>query len=224
MKIKFGAFVTDGRGKAGGTVFSKNKSGAYAKNKVTPSNPKSTAQMIQRNLLAGLAQAWRGLSEESRQAWIGAVDSYQKTNIFGDQYRLSGNSLYNSLNANLAKVGLASITDPLAPQGVAGNYLVSASATTISMDLFLSAVLPLGVKAVVRATAPQSAGKYNLNSQLRVLTIIDSTDTISPDINSDYIAQFGLPTSGSRIGYSVQVVNPVTGEAGVESFVSTIVA
>lgn len=74
-QIKFGAFVTDMRGKIGGSVFSKNKNGAYAKNKVTPSNPQSGAQMAVRNLLAGFAQQWRTLTETTRQGWIdGAVN------------------------------------------------------------------------------------------------------------------------------------------------------
>jgi hypothetical protein len=43
-KIKFGMMMTDARGKLGGHVFSKNRSGAYVRTKVTPVNGQTTAQ------------------------------------------------------------------------------------------------------------------------------------------------------------------------------------
>jgi hypothetical protein len=51
MKMKFGAIVTEGRGKIGGHVASKNKSGAYLRTKVTPVNRQSVAQS---NVLRGM--------------------------------------------------------------------------------------------------------------------------------------------------------------------------
>ena len=58
MKLKFGAIVTDGRGKIGGHVASKNRSGAYLRTKVTPSNPNTVAQVQVRSILASLSQSW----------------------------------------------------------------------------------------------------------------------------------------------------------------------
>lgn len=43
-KIKFGMMMTDARGKLGGQVFSKNRSGSYVRTKVTPVNPQTTTQ------------------------------------------------------------------------------------------------------------------------------------------------------------------------------------
>ena len=48
MKAKFGSFIVDGRGKVNGHVISKNRAGSYIRTKVTPVNPRSTAQLTQR--------------------------------------------------------------------------------------------------------------------------------------------------------------------------------
>jgi hypothetical protein len=53
-KINFGQTVNDARGKLGGTVFSKNKSGAYTRRKVTPANPRTVAQSRVRNFFGTL--------------------------------------------------------------------------------------------------------------------------------------------------------------------------
>ena len=39
--MKFGALVVDGRNKIGGQVASKNRAGAYLRNKVTPSKKRT---------------------------------------------------------------------------------------------------------------------------------------------------------------------------------------
>ena len=63
-RIKFGMMMTDARGKLGGQVFTKTRSGATVRTKVTPVNLKSSAQALVRNRFGSLSQGWRGLSEE----------------------------------------------------------------------------------------------------------------------------------------------------------------
>ena len=84
MKAKFGAIVVDGRGKIGGHVATKNKSGSYFRTKVTPVNPQSASQNSVRSRLATRAQAWKGLTAAQRTSWNAAVNDFQRTNIFGD--------------------------------------------------------------------------------------------------------------------------------------------
>lgn len=64
MKLNWSGFgAVDGRGKIGGHVASKNRSGAYARIKVTPVNPQTTFQQVARNLLTSLSQGWRALTQ-----------------------------------------------------------------------------------------------------------------------------------------------------------------
>ena len=79
MKIKFGAIVTDGRGKIGGHVASKNRSGAYMRTKVTPSNPNTASQSQARSILASASQNWRNLTDSQRKAWNNAVSDWDNS-------------------------------------------------------------------------------------------------------------------------------------------------
>ena len=76
-KIKFGMMMTDARGKLGGQVFSKNRSGAYVRTKVTPVNPRTAAQPLSRSILGTLSASWSGLTEVQRRSWNAAVDDWQ---------------------------------------------------------------------------------------------------------------------------------------------------
>lgn len=101
-KIKWsGIGIVDGRGKINGTVLSKNRGGAYARVKVTPSNPRSAAQMFVRSNLAFLAQKWKTLTQENRDAWSGAVSNYTRTDVFGDVKTPTGYNLFMRINTAL---------------------------------------------------------------------------------------------------------------------------
>ena len=97
MKIKWGALVTDGRGKIGGQVASRNRSGAYMRNKVTPVNPQTDAQQRSRSILASFSEGWRGLTEAQRAAWNAAVSQFETTDVFGDTIQPTGKNLYTHI-------------------------------------------------------------------------------------------------------------------------------
>jgi len=222
--IKFGAFLTDMRGKIGGSVFSKNKNGAYAKNKVTPSNPQSGAQMAVRNLLAGFAQQWRTLTETVRQGWIDGAVNFPRTNVFGDSYTLSGNMLFNSLNSNLAKIGISPITACPSPKGVSARVIDNVTATATTLDVEIGTAIATSDKAIVRATVGLSAGVNNFKSKLRDIAIVDTSSTSTLDVIADYTAKFGAPVASTAIGVALVVVNKTTGEEGAPSFFRVIVS
>ena len=62
-KIKMTAIVADMRNKLNGSVFSRNRGGAYIRTKVTPINPQTAAQVQARSLLTSLSQGFRSLSQ-----------------------------------------------------------------------------------------------------------------------------------------------------------------
>jgi hypothetical protein len=221
-KIKFGAFVTDMRGKSGGSVFSKNRSGAYVKNKVTPINQKTAAQQAVRESLAQLAGQWRDLSEDQRRSWKEGSANFPLTNVFGDQYFLAGNMLYNRLNANLKKVQATPITSCPTPAEVAEVTAAINSLTTGSVKIDLPAT-DADTALVIRATPQLSAGINNFNSKLRDLYVVaPSTAAGTLTLTSGYEAKFGAVALGCRTGFAVYAVNVNTGQEGVPLYISGI--
>ena len=141
-KLKFGMIVTDMRGKLGGHVFSKNRSGAYSRTKVTPVNPQTASQTAVRSLFAQISQGWSGLTQANRDSFNGRVADYSKTDVFGDLKNPSGKALYQRLNQNLGISNQSLITVAPSPVGVP-TYTLSSVDFVHGIKLF--AVLHFGM-------------------------------------------------------------------------------
>lgn len=229
MKAKFGLFMTDGRGKVGGHVVSKNRAGSYVRTKVTPVNPQSTAQLAVRNRLTSFSQSWSALTQEQRDAWNGSVSDYARTDIFGDLRNPTGFNLFQRLNNNLSIAGKAQINVPPLPESVgvvSATALTAQDATTVeSMSLTMAADVPVDTAVKVFATAPQSAGKSFVKSEFRLIKVLAEAATTPVDLLADYQTKFGSTgQAGQKIFVKLEAINTNTGQVGTASQVSAIVA
>lgn len=227
MKAKFGAIVTDGRGKIGGHVASKNRSCAYFRTKVTPVNRNSAAQVAARARFTSLSQGWRGLTAEQVAAWNAAVSGFATTNIFGDLRNPSGINLYQSLNNVLLSIGEDALTTPPAPAEVAAVTIASFTSTTAvpTMVLTLGDSVPANTAVKVYATAGLSAGISFVKSELRYIGMFDAAHAAALDIEAMYIAKFGaISAVGTKIFVEAEPVNKTTGQTGSIVQASVILA
>lgn len=213
MKIKFGAIVTDGRGKLGGHVASKNAAGAFLRTKVTPTNPQTVAQSTARALFAIISQGWSALTESQRDAWNESVSEWQKTNIFGDLKKPTGKALYQRLNNQAQSVGLAAVTDvPVKgelPSGIVTAAAIGIGATTLTLT---GADTSASTQVSVWATAPLSAGTNGPGSKLRKIYDVAGDSYSGTDAYAAYVAKFGTPTTSDNIFIGVKYVI-ATGQA-----------
>ena len=207
MKLKFGAIVTDGRGKIGGHVASKNRAGAYLRTKVTPINPNTVAQKQARGVLASLSQSWSHLDDGQRQGWNDAVKEWGTTDIFGDIKNPSGINLFVKLNANLISAGFSTLLEVPAKVDAPATYLTDAvlSTSTGVLTLILSDTSAHGLVGVVRSTPKLSSGVSFVKSQFRVIGHNQVVDDVL-SLNGAYQAKFGTPTIGSNMYVSLQLV------------------
>lgn len=218
MKGKWSGFgLTDGRGKLNGHVASKNRSGAYVRTKVTPTNPQTSFQLAARNLLTSLSQGWRSLTQAQRDAWDAAVADFAKTDVFGDLRNPTGKNLYTRLNINLQNVGQATISDPPLPAG-AGNVIIGAiTVTNGGAKTVAYTGATDGHKIQVWATPGVSPGKKFLKNDFRLIATFDGAAASPFDMATAYEARFGEPAVGTRVGVQLVSVNELTGEMGVAS-------
>lgn len=226
-KIKLSAIVSEMRGKLNGSVFSKNRGGAYLRTKVTPVNPQSLAQGLVRNTLTNLSQAWRGLTEAERTAWNSAVSNFTSTDIFGDIKTPSGINLYTKLNLNLANIGVSPISTPPSPVSVGYvdtlSLAAAAGAGTIAAT-FTSVGLAAGQTVVVEATPNMSAGKNFVKSEYRVIGTFAGGAASPQAIGAMYVAKFGAMTAGQKLFVRFKCVDDATGVSGQYTAASAIVA
>lgn len=226
-KIKLSAIVSEMRGKLNGSVFSKNRGGAYVRTKVTPVNPQTLAQGLVRATLTNLSQAWRGLTEPQRLAWNAAVSAFTSTDIFGDIKTPSGINLYNKLNLNLAAIGEAPIsTPPMAvPVGYVDTLAITAAAGAGTISAVFSTIgASAGQTVIVEATPCISAGKNFVKSEFRQIGTFAGGAASPQALGAMYVAKFGAMTAGKKIFVRLKFVDKNTGVAGQYTSASDIVA
>jgi hypothetical protein len=227
MKLKFGALVVDGRGKVGGHVASKNRAGAYLRTKVTPVNPQTSYQTTVRNRLSSLSVAWGALLAAKRTAWNAAVESFKKTDVFGDIKNPSGFNLYQRLNNNLIQIAEAQIDDPPLPQDVAkivDGTLAAVAATSIAVTFATDPVFTHDTM-VVDATPAVSPGKSNVNSLFRRIGKYNSVAAHVLDLKTEYDAKFGaVGAAGQQIFVRMKMINVDSGQAGVAIVKSCVIS
>jgi len=217
MKIKFGALVVAGRGKVGGHVASRNRSGAYLRTKVTPVNPGTTYQTDARNRLGGLSSTWKGLTAAQRLAWNAAVVDYATTDIFGDLRNPSGFILHQKLNNNLLNIGKAAITVP--PLSTAVVPLLTMSFAAINggaATLTYTAPIEADQSLIVFATPALSPGKSFVKSEYRQIAVMVAADVTPYVITTEYEAKFGaIGASGQKIFIKAYNIHWDSGQAGI---------
>lgn len=225
-KVKFTAFVAEIRNKVNGSVFSKNRSGNYIRNKVTPVNPQTADQVAKRSQLASWAQGWRGLTQAQRDAWNSAVQDFKGTDIFGDIKIPSGINLYTKLNMNLDQISAANISSPplpdavdpitslsITPNGTAGTFTVTFTPTPV----------PAGHTWIVEATAPVSVGKSFVKSEYRQITTLAAATATGASIFTAWSNKFGTLTVGQKVFVRITPVLISTGQRGLPLSASEIV-
>ena len=208
--------MTDARGKLGGHVFTKAKSGSTIRTKVTPLNPKTSAQSEARSALGANSQTWRLLSESQRLAWNSAAQEVSKTNAFGDTYFPSGKNYFTAVNNNIRNVGGLLLLEPPALVNMPGL-------TSVGVDFDLLAeqidIAPNFVGdedqiiLVCNATSGQSAGRYNFSGKYRKFNGYALAGLPqNTAIYDDYVSKFGVPSAGQKVSFEFYLVNPNTGQ------------
>lgn len=227
MKMKFGAIVVDGRGKIGGHVASKNRSGAYLRTKVTPVNRNSVAQIDVRGRLSQISKAWRDLTEDVIKAWNAAVADYKRTDIFGDIKNPTGFTLYQKLNNNALRNGGAAVAVP--PLPVAVPFLTTFTPTAVHAGAvsiaFAVTPVPAGQAYEIMATKALSAGISFVKSEFRIISHVAAAEATPYVATDDYNAVFGeVGAAGQKVFFQVRVCNLATGQMGAPIQASCIIS
>jgi hypothetical protein len=224
-KIKFGMFMTDARGKVGGHVFSKNRSGAYVRTKVTPTNARTVRQTAIRSLLGAISQKWSTISQEARNGFNSAVADWSTTDIFGDSRNPSGKTLFTKLNMNAINAGQPEIETVPAKAEMPVMNLTEVKIALTAGEIYITTDTEFNPgSCVVSATAQLSAGTSFYKGKYRQIAV--SVGEVAPisELFDAYVAKFGTPKIGDNISFEIIEVLP-NGQASVpQSVKATIVA
>lgn len=217
------------RGSTSGTVYSRNRFGAYTRNRVSPVQPRTDRQLEVRGIFAGLARLWSLLSEEDREGWRAYAENVSRIDTLGQSYRITGLQAFISHNATRDAMGIGVTTTPPPPDIVAPTL----TAITLSVEPGSEKMLlefspsPLQNTALlITATRPLNPGVTFAGAGFKLVTVQNPAGaqnqlTSPASFWAQYASLFGAPKPGRRIFVRVTPVvrfaaaaNPANGIRG----------
>ena len=224
MKVKPSIAFEDMRGKAGGVVASKNLSRLYIKNRITPRNPQSTAQMDLRASMTNGSRDWAKLTQSQRDAWNNVAKDWRGKRILGEAAKLSGVNCYMRIYQNMNVIGGTALdVPPVIPEfptfEIEGVTFTAASGETPArLVISIPDLVDVeGKKIVVRATPGFSAGRQKLETSLRIVSVENAYTAGGLNIASAYTERLGaFPTAGQKAMFEVYLIDTATGVASLK--------
>lgn len=213
--VKFGGGIAAMAGKVGGTVFARNKAGAYSRNWAFPTNTPTPAQTAVRTRFGNQSSAWNALTDNQRKSWNALALTVTRVNRLGDTYVPTGRQIFlesaNNLE-NASQPSLANAPELFNPPDLNGLPAVTATATAgILTTLSIADIsTTTGDFFVIDSIGPISPVKNNLTNVYR------SIGTANPpapfNIAAQYIARFGnVAEPGQQIWFRVKSLSSTTG-------------
>ena len=227
MKIRFGALVTDGYGSVGGQTVSKNHYGRFLRTKVDPALVQNAYTTARRNEFLRLSQNWKALSQENRDLWNTATESYTFTDSMGVEYHPIAKNLYVSLNLNLFTIGESETDSPpvkiLPTEDLTFTYkaLTSAGAIDVTFD-----TIPVDTdcKMVFFGSDSISPGINYTSTVLRFIGDFVVNGNADYDLATEYVVKFGNPTIAKKVFILAKQIHKTSGSSGVIYKLGEVVA
>jgi hypothetical protein len=219
-KIVFSAIVGDARKKIGGNVFTKVRSGAIVRRKVSPIQPRTAAQRNVRANFTSLAKAWSGASmdDTKRAGWNALAALYPVKDKFGASHILTGLQMFEKLNRALATITLGPIYDPPATLAAGFPGTLSLTATAPSTLSLNSATPPAATEnGLIFAAAQQSPGRTYVGNRYRFIDVT-GVGTAGPwTIGPGYVNKFGALVAGKKVSVLLVYMTVASGAKGTPS-------
>ena len=211
-------------GKLGGIVASHNRNGTYLRHHSIPVQPRTPAQRLVRNQLAGFSSYFKSLSAADVSGWNALAATITLKSKLGTTYNPTGQQLFVSCNKHLAEIGITTIleTAPTVPTipaitafSVANVGTIGTPEAVTAMVASIAPALPANFGLVIRATSCMTTGRtFAGKSLFRTIGYEAVASAFANDFYSYYAARFGaLPQSGI-IQVALKLVDPASGFAG----------
>lgn len=215
--ITLSSMVSAARGSVGGTVFSRNKGGAYTRARTTPINRNTPAQSAVRANFGATSKSWSAdLTAGERTAWTSFAASNPLVNVLGASIIVSGLAMFMKLNQILGVIEYPNISTPppdLSVPPIAAVLGATAVSATPSIVINTDAQTEVpDADYYIFATKPLAPGKTPQTSDYRYMQVFSPVAlATTADITAAYVAAFGNWINGASIGVNVATVNTSTG-------------
>lgn len=231
--IQLGSIVAEIRGKLGGTVFSRNRSGNYMRNKTSPVNPNTERQVQVRSQFSFLAGYFKDtITATQRDNWNSWANNSPFTNVLGNTYYTTGINSFIKINMMKLLCGLSIIADPPTEFGEASpiilneaGIVVSEAAGTISITAITDLLNFDGSiddeAVLISVGEPRSPNVNFFKGPYKIATAIVGNSLTPPVFPNEITPPYAL-IEGQRLNIKVKHLS-ATGQVSPESVCDVLV-
>lgn len=214
MHVKFGALMTDARGKIGGHVFSSSLGGAVLRTNSIKSKSFTDSQNTIKSRLAQISQLWGTLTATQVKFWNKMASMQTHTNVFGDKKTFTGFAFFQECNNNLLQIGSSTILVPGSISAIPIFTMPAIIATHLGVLTATWTLDPVltGYKVLVYATAPMPVGRKIQDNNYYCIGLMPTIVAHVVDLSALYLAKFySISAAGSQIGIAFVPICTTTG-------------
>lgn len=209
-----GVAVSQVSGRVGGTIFSRNRGGAYLRNGSIPVTVTTPYAQLIKGATAAASQAWAGEAADTREQWKEWATQNPVINRLGQSRTLSGHQAYVQLNARLLYAGFSAITSP--PVGAAPAPFVPAVVTaeagpSVCTVAYTPTPAPAGVAVQAFAYLANSPGVAYVRNRLALVTTSAAAAASPLDIAEEVEDRFGTLQAGQTLHLALRALDSTTG-------------
>lgn len=180
-------------GSIGGTVYSRNRGGAYTRARTDPAQPNSVTQQAVRSALLGANSVWATCSNAQRDGWETYASSVSKINRLGETKQRTGREwcIRTNFFGQLCETPQTFLDAPIAATTAQLFVVVTPSFGGVNLVAASPPLLSISNQGSVKgnifafASAGMSAGAYSVHRPLRLAgrTYVDETSSITVEFN-----------------------------------------
>ena len=194
MKFTPGPAIAAASGSIGGTVFSRNRYGAYTRNRAIPIKSTTIYALAAKARLGGISAEWQDITAAEKLAWNSWALNNPVTDTLGQSQILTGHAAFVSLNARIDFVGGAHIDKP--PVVVAPSALLTVTPTIdIGAGAIQLAFTPTpcaaGIGVFWKAAVVDSVGITYVTNILRSIEVSSAAQASPYTIETPLLARLG---------------------------------
>lgn len=214
MKILYGPTIGSASGSVAGSTYSRNRYGAYVRNRAKPVISTTEAAINQKAVFSSVSRFWKGLTDDERQAWKEWAGGNPIIDRLGSSQILAPNVAFMRCNTVLTSFGADIITAPPAYPGP--SSMIPTSITADSSPQTLSMVLPdsaldANTGLQIYIAVPGSAGINYVEQMLKRTENVQPLATSPVNLLAGYTAMFGALVTGSKVVVDVHAIDIRTG-------------
>lgn len=209
-----GAMVSQASGRIGGTIFSRNRGGAYVRNGSIPTTVTTPAAQLIKYVTAIVSQAWAGLDAEVQEQWREWATQNPVINRLGQSRTLSGHQAFVQINARLVYAGSEALDSPpigAAPAPFEPGVVTFEKAPLSLTVAFTPTPAPANVVVQCYAYLANSPGVSYVRNRLALVTTSAAAAVTPLDIAEDVEDRFGTPQAGQTLHLGLRALDMSTG-------------